>query len=141
MIQPQKRIYRNDVSQQTREKQSIAHQGRKHSNDTKQKISKAMCDYWAKLPMKPINNNDTSTTDTYGYEQDKAERLKEWLGWDTIDKLYRVEVVLHNINVREFVERYGERLYSECGEHPNVLNPLGMSDFRLGYITNIPERV
>ena len=29
MIQPQKRIYRNDVSQQTREKQSIAHQGRK----------------------------------------------------------------------------------------------------------------
>ena len=34
MIQPQKRIYRNDVSQQTREKQSIAHQGRKHSNDT-----------------------------------------------------------------------------------------------------------
>ena len=45
----------------------------------------------------------------------KAERLKEWLGWDTIDKLYRVEVVLHNTNVREFVERYGERLYSECG--------------------------
>ena len=66
MLQPQKRIYRNDVSQQTREKQSIAHQGRKHSNDTKQKISKAMCDYWAKLPMKLINNNDTSMTDTYG---------------------------------------------------------------------------
>ena len=68
MLQPQKRIYRNDVSQQTREKQSIAHQGRKHSNDTKQKISKAMCDYRAKLPMKPINNNDNSTTDTYGKE-------------------------------------------------------------------------
>ena len=68
MIQPQKRIYRNDVSQQTREKQSLAHQGRKHSNDTKQKISKAMCDYWASLPMKPINNT-TSTTDTdYGKE-------------------------------------------------------------------------
>ena len=68
MVQPQKRIYRNDVSQQTREKQSIAHQGRKHSIDTKQKISKAMCDYWAKLPMKTINNNDTSTTDIYGKE-------------------------------------------------------------------------
>lgn len=68
MVQPPKRIYRNDVSPQTREKQSIAHQGRKHSNDTKQKISKAMCDYWASLPMKPINNN-TSTTDTdYGKE-------------------------------------------------------------------------
>lgn len=69
MVQPQKRIYRNDVSQLTRERQSIAHQGRKHSNDTKQKISKAMCDYWASLPMKPINNNNTSTTDTnYGKE-------------------------------------------------------------------------
>ena len=66
MVQPQKRIYRNDVSQQTREKQSVAHQGRRHSNDTKQKISKAMSNYWAKLPMKPINNNDTSMTDTYG---------------------------------------------------------------------------
>ena len=69
MVQPQKRIYRNDVSQLTREKQSIAHQGRKHSNDTKQKISKAMCDYWASLPMKPINNNNISATDTnYGKE-------------------------------------------------------------------------
>lgn len=66
MIQSQKCIYRNDVSQQAREKQSIAHQGRKHSNDTKQKISKAACDYWAKLPMKPINNNDTLTTEIYG---------------------------------------------------------------------------
>ena len=62
MIQPQKRIYRNAVSRQTREKLSVAHQGRRHSNDTKQKISKAMCDYWAKLPMKPIDNNDTSTS-------------------------------------------------------------------------------
>lgn len=66
MVQPKKRIYRNDVSVETREKQSIAHQGRKHSNDTKQKISKAACDYWAKLPMKPINYNDTLTTEIYG---------------------------------------------------------------------------
>lgn len=65
MVQPKKRIYRNDVSAETREKQSLAHQGRKHSNDTKQRISKSMSDYWAKLPMKP-NNNDTSMTDTYG---------------------------------------------------------------------------
>lgn len=68
MVQPQKRIYRNDVSQLTREKQSIAHQGRKHSNDTKQKISKAMCDYWASLPMKPTNNNTSTTNDIYGKE-------------------------------------------------------------------------
>ena len=32
MVQPKKRLYRNDVSAETREKQSIAHQGRKHSN-------------------------------------------------------------------------------------------------------------
>lgn len=50
MVQPKKRLYRNDVSAETREKQSIAHQGRKHSNGTKQRISKSMCDYWAKLP-------------------------------------------------------------------------------------------
>ena len=66
MVQPKKRLYRNDVSPETREKQSVAHQGHRHSNDTKQKISKAMCHYWAKLPMKPINNNDTSMTYTYG---------------------------------------------------------------------------
>ena len=63
-----KRMYRNDVSSITREKQSLAHQGRKHSNDTKQKISKSLCDYWAKLPMKPINNNKASTTNIYGKE-------------------------------------------------------------------------
>ena len=68
MLQPKKRIYRNDVSDETRMKQSVAHTGRKHPNFVKQKISKAMCDYWAKLPMKPINNNDTSTTDIYGKE-------------------------------------------------------------------------
>lgn len=71
----------------------------------------------------------------------KAERLKEWLGWDTIDTLYRVEVVMHNTNVREFVERYGERLYPECGEHSNVLNLLGMSDFRLAMFLDSMDRL
>ena len=42
MVQPKKRLYRNDVSAETREKQSIAHQGRKHSNDTKHRISKSL---------------------------------------------------------------------------------------------------
>ena len=71
----------------------------------------------------------------------KAERLKEWLAWDTIDTLYRVEVVMHNTNVREFVERYGERLYPECGEHSNVLNLLGMSDFRLAMFLDSVDRL
>ena len=35
----------------------------------------------------------------------KAERLKEWLGWSDISKLFRVEVVMHNTNVREFIGR------------------------------------
>ena len=71
----------------------------------------------------------------------KAERLKEWLGWETIDTLYRVEVVLHNTNVREFIERYGESLYRECGEHSNVLNLLGMSDFRLAMFLDSSDRL
>ena len=45
------------------------------------------------------------------------------------------------INVREFVERYGERLYSECGEHSNVLNLLGMSDFRLAMFLDSVDRL
>lgn len=57
-----KRIYRNDVSNMTKEKQSVAHRGKNHTNETKQKISKAMQDYWAKLPTKPINNNNSTST-------------------------------------------------------------------------------
>ena len=71
----------------------------------------------------------------------KTERLKEWLGWEDIDTLFRVEVVLHNTNVREFIERYGERLYSEVGEHSNVLNLLGMSEFRLAMFINSADRM
>lgn len=58
-----KRIYRNDVSEETREKQSVAHSGKKHSNATKQKISQSMVKYWATLPVKPENNNNISTTE------------------------------------------------------------------------------
>ena len=59
-IKPVGRIYRNDVSQQTRDKQSIAHKGRKQSEQTKQRISKSMTDYWAKLPLKPITGDNNS---------------------------------------------------------------------------------
>jgi hypothetical protein len=62
-----KRFYRNDVSQETKAKQSLAHQGRKHSNSTKNKISKALCNYWAKLPLKPTdNNNNSKNQQVYG---------------------------------------------------------------------------
>lgn len=71
----------------------------------------------------------------------KAERLKDWLGWEDMSNVYRVEVVLHNTNVREFVERYGERLYRESGEHSNVLNLLGMSEFRLAMFLDSADRL
>lgn len=67
MIQPKKRLYRNDVSVETREKQSIAHQGRRHSAETKRLISQQLQKYWSSLPSKPTNNNTASTIGTiYG---------------------------------------------------------------------------
>ena len=71
----------------------------------------------------------------------KTERLKEWLGWKDIDTLFRIEVVLHNTNVREFVARYGERLYRESGEHSNVLNLLGFFEFRLAMFLDSTDRM
>lgn len=62
-----KRLFRNDVSPITREKQSVAHKGRKHSSATKNKISLSLQKYWSGLETKPTDNNTTSTTDTiYG---------------------------------------------------------------------------
>ncbi len=71
----------------------------------------------------------------------KSARLKEWLGWEDTSNLYRVEVTLHNTNVREFVERYGEQMYRESGEHANVLNLLGMSEFRLAMFLDSSDRL
>lgn len=57
-----KRLYRNDVSQETRAKQSFAHKGKKHSNETKRLISQQLQKYWNGLGYKPnTNNNQTST--------------------------------------------------------------------------------
>lgn len=70
----------------------------------------------------------------------KFKYLKEWFGMDEINKLYRIEIVLHNTNVREFMERYGKILY-DCGEHSNVLNLLGMSDFRLAMFLDSADRL
>lgn len=61
--QKQKRQYRNDMPQQQRDKISQKLSGRKLSNDTKAKISKSMQDYWASLPMKPINNSQNPYKD------------------------------------------------------------------------------
>ena len=71
----------------------------------------------------------------------KTERLKTWLGWEDMSNVYRVEVTLHNTNVRDFMERFGERMYRESGEHSNVLNLLGMSDFRLAMFLDSMDRL
>ena len=49
-----KRIYRNDMSQ--RQKEDIAQKltGRKLSEETKERISKSIQKYWAKLPTRPL---------------------------------------------------------------------------------------
>ena len=71
----------------------------------------------------------------------KTERLKEWLGWYDISRLYRVEVVMHNTNVREFVGRYGDRLVGDAGEHCNTLNLLGSAEFRLAMLLDSADRM
>lgn len=71
----------------------------------------------------------------------KTERLKTWLGWEDMSNVYRVEVTLHNTNVRDFMERFGELMYRESGEHSNVLNLLGMSDFRLAIFLDSVDRL
>lgn len=71
----------------------------------------------------------------------KIERLRTWLGWEGINTLFRVEVVMHNTNVREFIERYGEKMYSEFGEHSNVLNLLCMSEFRTAMFLDSADRL
>lgn len=61
-----KRMYRNDVSDETKQKQSIAHKGKRHSESSKQKISQSLTKYWATLGLKPTNNNTSTTEQIYG---------------------------------------------------------------------------
>ena len=62
MKQPTKRQYRNDMPEAQKQAISQKLQGRKLSQNTKQKISKAMQDYWASLPMKPVTSTGTTST-------------------------------------------------------------------------------
>ena len=71
----------------------------------------------------------------------KAEMMKEWLGWEDVSKLYRVEVVMHNTNVREFMGRYGKKLVGDVGEHCNILNFLNTEEFRLAMLLDSAERM
>lgn len=57
-MQPSKRQYRNDMPEAQRQAISNKLKGRTLSDVTKQKISKSMQDYWAKLPLKPMTSTD-----------------------------------------------------------------------------------
>lgn len=61
-----KRMYRNDVSDETKQKQSMSHKGKRHSESSKQKISQSLTQYWATLGPKPTNNNTSTTEQIYG---------------------------------------------------------------------------
>lgn len=80
------------------------------------------------------------TTELREHSPEKAARYHDWLGWSDTDRIYRVEVTLHNTNVREFCERQGKRL-AEQGEHNNVLGLFGMEEFRLGMLRDATDRM
>lgn len=71
----------------------------------------------------------------------KKEQMKEWLGWNDSNKIYRVEIVMHNTNVREFIDRYGKRMYKDIGEHENIMNLLDFRDFRLAMFLDSCDRL
>lgn len=71
----------------------------------------------------------------------KRAKLEEWLGWSDMSKIYRVEVVMHNTNVREFVSRYIEKMYEEMGGHANILDLLNLRDFRLAMFLDCCDRL
>lgn len=61
-----RRIYRNDMAQSQKDKIAAANKGKTLSDETKRKISRAMAQYWAKLPYKPPTPSGTTTGTTTG---------------------------------------------------------------------------
>lgn len=56
-----RRIYRNDMPQQQKDKIAMANTGKKHSEETKRRIAASMEKYWSRLPYKPGTGSSTST--------------------------------------------------------------------------------
>ena len=54
-----KRIYRNDMAQDQKDKIAAANRGKHLTTATKAKISRAMAEYWASLPYKPDEEDGT----------------------------------------------------------------------------------
>lgn len=58
------RIYRNDMTQAQKDKIAAANIGKHHSQQTKDRISRSMQQYWAGLPYKPNTEDDDRRTPT-----------------------------------------------------------------------------
>ena len=53
------RLYRNDMQQAQKDKIAAAHTGKRLSQTTKDKISRALQDYWRRLPMRTTDTNNS----------------------------------------------------------------------------------
>ena len=59
-----KRVWRNDMAQQQKDKIAAANVGKHLTQATKAKISRSMAKYWARLPYKPGTSTDTTSGTT-----------------------------------------------------------------------------
>ena len=59
-----KRTYRNDMSQEQKDKIAQANTGKVLSPETRRRISQSMVKYWAGLPFKPDTSTGTTNTAT-----------------------------------------------------------------------------
>jgi hypothetical protein len=71
----------------------------------------------------------------------KKEIYAQWLKWKTRDTIYRVEIVFHNTNIRDFFNRFSDKLPKEMIEHTNILNLLNLDDFRKLMFFDATDRI
>lgn len=69
----------------------------------------------------------------------KKERYYQWLGWET-SKIYRTEITMHNVNIKEFCSIMGNRI-AEQGSLINILNLLGLKDWRAECFIEMANRL
>ena len=69
----------------------------------------------------------------------KKERFLQWLGW-TAPKIYRAEITMHNVNVRDFCTSAGAQV-EEQGNLKNVLNLLGLKVWRAKCFMEMADRL
>lgn len=71
----------------------------------------------------------------------KKEIYAQWLNWGTKDNIYRVEIIFHNTNVRDFLNRFSDKLPKEMIEHRNIPNLLNLDDFRKIMFFDATDRI